>query len=346
MCDDDEQVWVTFNGEIFNYLELAAQLRDRGHRFRTRSDTEVALQAWLEWGPGCFERFNGQWAMAIRDRRTDRLVLSRDPMGIAPLYYARAGDRLLFASEVKALFTDPRVRRALDPQGLAQTLTLWAPFAPRTVFAGVEQVAPGSYLEVGAAGLHEHRYWEPSFPERGAEPRRDLDANTVDLRDQVVQATRLRFECSDIPVGAYLSGGLDSAVTAAAITKYTDADLHTFSLRFADADLDEGGYQDLMSRTLGTRHSEVVVTERQIAEVFPDVVHHAETVLLRTAAAPMLLLSRHVRDQGYRVVVTGEGSDEVLAGYDIFREARYVSGGSPTPARSIAPQPSSSSTRG
>ncbi|MGN0065022.1 MAG: asparagine synthase (glutamine-hydrolyzing) [Nocardioides sp.] len=323
MCGEREEVWVTFNGEIFNYVELRAQLRDRGHEFRTHSDTEVIVHAWEEWGPGCFERFNGQWALAIWDRRTRELVLSRDRLGVRPLHHVRVGDRLLFASEVKALFRDPQVPRAFDPVGLEEVLTFWSTVAPRTVFAGVAQVRPGTYVVFrdGAPGVS-HTYFEPTFPERGQGSPGDLDAHAAGLREAVIEATRLRFERSDVPVGAYLSGGIDSAVTAAVIRSFTDADLHTFSLRFADAEYDEGDHQALMTRRLGTTHRDIVVSHRDIGVVFPEVVRHAETPLLRTAPAPMYLLSRLVRDSGYKVVVTGEGSDEVLAGYDIFREAK------------------------
>lgn len=322
MCNEDEQVWVTFNGEIFNYIELTETLRQRGHCFRTRSDTEVVVHAWEEWGPACFERFNGQWALAIWDRRAAELILCRDRYGVRPLFYTHVGNELRFASEVKALFADTAVSRALDPEGIDETLTFWSPIAPRTAFAGVSQVPPGAYIRVGDSGEQTHRYWAPTFPERGAEPRQSMPANVQELRDAVVEATRLRFLRSDVPVGAYLSGGIDSAVTAAVISHYTDAELHTFSLRFSDDEFDEGRYQELMSRRLGTVHSEVVVNERDIAEVFPEVVWHAENPLLRTAPAPMYLLSKHVRESGYKVVVTGEGSDEILAGYDIFREAK------------------------
>lgn len=325
MTGEDGTVWVSFNGEIFNHVELRALLRDRGHTFATRSDTEVVVHAWEEWGPGCFERFNGQWALAVRDRRTDTLVLSRDRFGVRPLYYARTPHRLVFGSEVKALFVDPAVPRELDPVGLDQTLTFWSAVAPRTVFAGVRQVPPGSYLVVDGRGESLHTYWTPRFPERGAEPLRDLAANAVALRERLVEATRLRFERADVPVGAYLSGGIDSSVTASVIAGSTGAELHTFSLRFGGAsreEYDEGDFQGVMARRLGTAHHDVVVTEGDIAAVFPDVVRHAETPLLRTAPAPMFLLSRLVRDSGFKVVVTGEGADEVLAGYDLFREAK------------------------
>lgn len=321
MCNEDGRVWVTFNGEIFNYVELTSQLRDRGHRFRTRCDTEVIVHAWEEWGPGCFERFNGQWAMAIWDGRSHELVLSRDRFGVRPLFYTWCQGRLLFGSEVKALFADPAVSREFDPVGLDQVFTFWSTVAPRTAFRGVLQVPPGSYVVIQGRQDTLHRYWEPSFPAAGEEPYQDLTENVEALRERVVEATRVRFLRSDVPVGAYLSGGIDSAITAASIMAFTDAPLETFSVRFTDGEFDEGAFQHLMSERLGTAHHEVVVGPRDIAEVFPDVVWHAETPLLRSAPAPMLLLSRLVQENGYKVVVTGEGADEVLAGYDIFREA-------------------------
>jgi asparagine synthase (glutamine-hydrolysing) len=322
LCSEDGTVWVTFNGEIFNYVELREQLAGLGHTFRTASDTEVIAAAFQEWGLECFARFNGQWALALWDRRARRLVLSRDRLGVRPLFYTWAGDRLLFASEVKALFADPAVPRALDPVGLDQTFTYWSAVAPATVFRGVRQLPPGHLAVMDADGFRTEPYWSIDFPDAGQEPCQDADQNAAALRERVVEAVRLRFLRSDVPVGAYLSGGLDSAVTAAVIARYTQAPLQTFSLRFADAEFDEGGFQQRMTAELGTRHQEVVVGASEVAEVFPEVVAHAETPVLRAAPAPMFLLSRLVRDHGFKVVVTGEGADEVLAGYDLFREAR------------------------
>ncbi len=322
MGNEAATVWVTFNGEIFNYVELREQLRDRGHTFRTASDTEVIVHAWEEWGEGCFDRFNGQWALALWDRRTRRLVLCRDRLGVRPLYYVQQGRRLLFASEVKALFADRTVERALDPEGLAQVLSYWSTVAPRTVFRGVRQVPPGHLAVFDRGGLRTRPYWSIGFPDRGTEPIQDVDANAEQLRERLVEAARLRFLRSDVPVGVYLSGGLDSAIIAAVVARYTDAPLRTFSLRFADSEFDEGDYQRQMVEKLGTEHSEVVVRDRDIAEVFPEVVWFSETPLLRAGPAPLYLLSRLARDNGYKVVVTGEGADEVLAGYDLFREAQ------------------------
>ena len=322
LSNEDGSLWISFNGEIFNYVELGAELRARGHRFRTASDTEVIVHAWEEWGEQAFNRFNGQWAVALWDRTRRRLILSRDRLGVRPLYYALSGDRLVFASEIKALFADPTIPRVLDPVGLNETFTYWSTVAPRTPFAGIQQLEPGHVAIMDADGFRSHPYWSIDFPPRGEEPSQDTQANADALRERLVEASRLRFVRSDVPVGAYLSGGIDSAVTAAVVTRYTDAPLDTFSLRFADAEFDEGRYQQLMAARLGTRHHDVVVSEREIADVFPQVIRHAEAPLLRAAPAPLFLLSRLVRDSGYKVVVTGEGADEVLGGYDIYREAR------------------------
>jgi asparagine synthase (glutamine-hydrolysing) len=322
LCNEDGTLWISFNGEIFNYVELGEELRRRGHRFRTHSDTEVIVHAWEEWGEGCFTRFNGQWALALWDSRERRLVLSRDRLGVRPLFFTRDAHRIAFASEVKALMADPTVPRELDPVGLDQVLTYWSTVAPRTVFRGIEQLEPGHVAVLDRDGFRRRPYWSVDFPARGAEPGQDVEENARELRDRLVEAARLRFLRSDVPVGAYLSGGIDSSITAAVIARYTDAPLHTFSLRFADAEYDEGVHQQQMVAQLGAQHQDITVSPADVAEVFPDVVMHTETPILRTAPAPLFLLSKLVRQNGYKVVVTGEGADEVLAGYDIFREGR------------------------
>jgi asparagine synthase (glutamine-hydrolysing) len=322
LSNEDGTIWITFNGEIFNYVELGDELRAAGHRFRTASDTEVIVHAFEEWGERCFERFNGQWALALWDAKRRRLVLSRDRMGVRPLYYARGAGRLLFASEVKAIFADQTVERELDPAGLDEVFTFWCPVAPRTVFKGVRELAPGHCAVLQDGRLSEASYYRNDFPEAGAEACQDLEENGRRLREKLIEAARLRFLRSDVPVGAYLSGGIDSSITASIVARYTSAPLRTFSLRFADAEFDEGGYQAEMAKRLGTDHRSVAVSADDIASVFPDVVWHAERPLLRAAPAPLFLLSRLVRQSGYKVVVTGEGADEVLGGYDIFREAK------------------------
>lgn len=335
MATADARLWVTFNGEIFNHVELRALLEDLGHEFRTRSDTEVILHAFQAWGPQAFERFNGQWALALWDRVTKELILSRDRYGVRPLYYVRRGDRVAFASEMKALFADTSLQVELDPVGLDQTLSFWCPVAPRTPFAGVEQVPPGTFIRFHRGEVSATTYWTPTFPEPGHCSERGLDEHADEFRERLTRAVRLRFTRSDVPVGAYLSGGLDSAVTTAIISTIAGIQVDTFSLRFTDRDFDESHYQSLLTTQFGTTHHAIDVSDTDIAEVFPEVVRHAEHTLLRTAPAPMFLLSRLVRDQGFKVVVTGEGADEVWGGYDIFREAKVRQFWARNPASAI-----------
>ena len=340
MSTADERLWVVFNGEIFNYLELREELERQGRRFRTRSDTEVILHAWDSWGTGCFRRFNGQWALALWDGTAGRLVLSRDRVGVRPLYVHHRDGVLRFASEAKSLFADPSVPRAFDPRGLDQVFTYWAPLAPTTVFTGVEEVRPGTVRVYDSSGLRsEEVYWRPVFPEGdgAAFPLGVEDAASV-LREKLAAATKLRITRADVPVGSYLSGGIDSSVIARLGREHKQGEFRTFSIRFEDAEFDETPYQRMMAAELDSRHDEVMVRRSDIARVFPDVVRHTERPVLRSAAAPMFLLSGLVRDAGFKAVLTGEGADEFLAGYDIFREAKVRLFWSRDPASRMRPR--------
>jgi asparagine synthase (glutamine-hydrolysing) len=325
LCNEAEDLWIAYNGEIFNYVELRERLAAAGHRFRTHSDTEVIVHAYEEWGEDCFQRFNGQWAIALWDAVHRRLVLSRDRMGIRPLYIHSADGRLRFASEVKALFADPEVPRELDPCGLAQTFSYWGPVAPTTVFRDIEELLPAIVRVYESDGTwRERQFWTPEFPESHREDAfpLSLEDATEALREKLGMASRLRALRSDVPVGSYLSGGLDSSVTAWLGRQAKDGEFRTFSLRFKDAEFDETSFQRQMAERLDSHHEEVEVAREDIARVFPDVVNHTERPIPRTAPAPMYLLSKLVRESGIKSVLTGEGADEILAGYDIFREAK------------------------
>jgi asparagine synthase (glutamine-hydrolysing) len=325
LANEDGTLWIVFNGEIFNYVELRGELEGLGHRFRTRSDTEVIVHAWEAWGEAAFVRLNGQWAVALWDTASRRLVLSRDPFGVRPLYFAERGGRLIFASEVKAMFAGvPELPRQLDPLGLEQTFTFWTVVPPQTVFQGILELEPGHtrIYEPGKA-VRDLAYWRASY----SQGEDHLFAGTLDdavvaLRDALERATRLRMVRADVPVGSYLSGGLDSSVVAALAKEACPAGFKTFSLRFQDAEYDETPFQRAMAERLGTEHADILVSQQEIAEAFPSVVWHAERPILRTAPAPLFLLSRLVREHGIKVVLTGEGADEMLAGYDLFREAK------------------------
>ncbi|MHB8877706.1 MAG: asparagine synthase (glutamine-hydrolyzing) [Myxococcaceae bacterium] len=320
LCNADGSLWVVFNGEIYNHVELRAELEKKHLRFRTRSDTEVIVQAYAAWGEAAFERFNGQWALALWDHREKKLVLSRDRLGVRPLYLCEHGRRLFFASEVKALFAaDPGIPRALDPAGLDQTFTFWTVVPPQTVFRGVTELEPGHLRTYQWGEMSDRPYWRPSYQDTFSGTLEDAVAA---VRAALERATRLRMLRADVPVGSYLSGGLDSSLVAAMGQEANGQGFQTFSVRFADAEYDESGYQRLMTRRLSSTHHEVQVTRRDIALAFPQVVLHTEQPILRTAPAPMFLLSKKVQEAGVKVVLTGEGADELFAGYDLFREGR------------------------
>ena len=340
LANEDETLWIVFNGEIFNYVELRLDLEAAGHRFRTHSDTEVIVHAFEEWGNGCFQRFNGQWALALWDSRSHRLILSRDRIGVRPLYVREHGGRVWFASEVKAIFADASVPREIDPRGLDQTFTYWTSLAPGSLFKGIEELPAGSVREYdGDGGKHETVFWRPSYPVTSPDDYPlTLEEATEALAEKLEQATRLRILRADVPVGSYLSGGLDSSITAWMGRKAKEGVFRTYSLRFEDAEYDETEFQRAMAATIDSDHQELVVSRGDIARVFPEVIRHTERPVLRTAPAPLYLLSKLVRDSGIKAVLTGEGADEMLAGYDIFREAEIRQFWSRQPASASRPK--------
>ena len=326
LANETDTLWVVFNGEIFNYVELRAELEAKGHVFRTKSDTEVIVHAWEAWGEDAFERFNGQFAIALWDETSGVLVLARDRLGVRPLYTCEHDGRLYFASELKAIFAaDSTVPRRLDPVGLDQTFTFWTVVPPQSVFQGVAELIPGHVRIYGPSGVRERAFWRPRYPENGEREhvfQGSLEQAIERVRAALEEATRLRMLRADVPVGSYLSGGLDSSLVAALGRRAKEGRFCTFSLRFEDAEYDETEFQRAMVSNLGSEHREVVVSRRDIASCFPDVVLHTERPILRTAPAPLFALSKLVHDAGIKVVLTGEGADEMFAGYDLFREGK------------------------
>jgi len=320
MLSADGSLAIVFNGEIFNYVELRTELLRKGHRFATESDTEVILRMYEEEGEDCVKRFNGDWAFAIWDARRRRLFLSRDRAGVRPLFYASTPrGALVFASEVKAILCHPEIERSLDVEALDQVFTFWCTLPSKTLFAGVHELPPGHNMVVEAGRTRIWPYWTLDFGEQV----RHVDEReaAAELLELLTDATRLRLR-SDVPVGAYLSGGLDSSVTTALVNQISGNRLRSFSVAFDDPEFDESAWQGEVVEQLGTEHQAIRCSYDDIARVLPEVVRHAEKPILRTAPAPLFLLSQLVRDAGYKVVLTGEGADEFLGGYDIFKEAK------------------------
>ena len=321
ITNEDGSLWIVFNGEIFNYPELRQELEEKGHRFATHTDTEVILHLYEELGADCLKRFNGQFAIAIWNNREQTLFLARDRVGVRPLFYTESSGRLLFASEIKALFVDVAVSREIDFTALDQVFTFWAPITPRTMFQKVFEIPPGHYLTASRRSLEIKAYWSNDFPLQDSTPRKSDREYVDEFEELLIDATRIRLR-ADVPVGAYLSGGLDSSSIAAMIRNYTANRLTTFSIAFNDAQYDETAFQRTVARYLGTEHQVVEASHGDIGRIFPDVIWHTEVPVMRTSPAPMFLLSRLVHDAGYKVVLTGEGADEFLCGYDIFKEAK------------------------
>jgi asparagine synthase (glutamine-hydrolysing) len=335
--NETADVQVVFNGEIFNFVELRAELERAGHCFYTHSDTEVIVHLYEQYGDRFPEYLNGQFAIALWDARRTRLLLVRDRVGVRPLFYRLDHESIAFASEVKALLEAGLIRARLSPQGLAQVFTFWGPIGSASVFEGVQSLQPGEALTFERGEVRRWIYWDWDYSRTRQRLTGSLDEYSSELRTLMIDAVRLQLR-ADVPVGVYLSGGLDSAVIAALVRKYTVTPLRTFSLSFEDAEFDESRYQQDLVAQLGTEHSVVKCSRSDIAAAFPRAIWHAETPVVRAAPAPMMLLSGLVRDQGFKVVLTGEGADEVFGGYDLFKEARLRRFMARAPHSSVRPK--------
>lgn len=315
LTNEDGQVVITYNGEVYNHPELRRELESRGHVFRTRSDTEVLVHAYEEWGADMLRRLNGQFAFAIHDAATQTVFLARDRFGVRPLFFAEVAGSLYFASELKALLASGEVEAALDPRAIDEVFTFWATRPPRSGLLGIQALEPGTYGIWRRGKLRVQRYYELDFPEETDEPR-----DVIEQLDELMRTgVDLRMR-ADVPVGAYLSGGLDSSITATLAAAASPHALRSFSITFDDPRFDESAFQREVARDVGSIHSIASMGQNAIADSFPDVVWHAETPLIRTAPAPMFHLARLTKESGIKVVLTGEGADELFLGYDLFKE--------------------------
>lgn len=327
ISNEDGTLWIVFNGEIFNYVERRPDLEARGHRFTTSSDTEVLLHLYEEYGADCLEMLNGQFAFAIWNTRDQTLFLARDRVGVRPLFYCHKNGKLVFGSEIKTILSTGIVQAEVEPAILEQVFTFWGPISPATIFKDIVELPAGHYMEVKSGECKVQSYWEPRFPEQlqseewRVESKKSTEAYEEELAHLLIDAAKIRLR-ADVPVGAYLSGGLDSSIIASIIRSFSSNHLDTFSIAFDDKNFDESGWQMQMAKFLGTEHQVVRASHADIGRVFPEVIWHTEVPVMRTAPAPMFLLSKLARESNYKVVLTGEGADEFFGGYDIFKEAK------------------------
>ena len=320
ICNENGTLWIIYNGEAFNYIELKEDLLKKGHRFTTATDTEVLLHLYEEYGSDCLKKINGQFSLAIWDSAKKELFLARDRVGIRPLYYTHSEGRLVFASEIKAILPVTGTRE-LDLEALAQVFTFWTTLAGRTNFKDIHELPPGHYMLVKDGRTCSEPYWRIPFHHHQAQESRSLTETAEELRELLVDAVRLRLR-ADVPVGAYLSGGLDSSIIATLISKNFNTHLKTFSMGFQESRFDETPYQDELISFLGAEHRKVMIGTEQIRKFFPETIWHCEKPLLRTSPVPMYILANLVRLEGFKVVLSGEGADEILGGYNIFKEAK------------------------
>jgi asparagine synthase (glutamine-hydrolysing) len=330
--NEDRSVSVVFNGEFFDYPEKLVELEARGHRLVTHCDTEIIPHLWEDYREGMFERLRGQFALALWDERRNRLVLGRDRFGICPLYWTRQGEWLLFASEIKALLASGMVPPRPDLRGIDQIFTFSALPGPTTCFESVQLLPPGHYLEIvqdtgrgAGVTIGERAYWQMDFPDRGDEDQGGAPDALVDRFEKIMlQAVEKRLR-ADVPVGAYLSGGVDSSMITALACHLKGPAINTYTVRVDAPELDELDAANLVSRHIGTKPP--IVQEFGAADVlntYPQLIQAAEAPVIDTSSAALLELAHRVHACGQKVVLTGEGADEWLVGYPWYKGAKVL----------------------
>lgn len=326
MTNEDQSAYVVFNGELFNHVEERVKLAERGHRLVTHCDTEIIPHLWEDYQEGMFERLRGQFAIALYDMRRRQLTLGRDRFGISPLYWTRQGDWLLFASEIKGLLASGMVTAKPDLRGIDHVFTFAAMPGPVTCFEGIQLLRAGHYLQItpgNEASIRESAYWEMDFPNAGEEnPERDQRKIVDEFEQLLLQAVDKRLR-ADVPVGAYLSGGLDSSMIVAMASKLKGPAINTYTIRVDDPALDELSAANVSAKHIGTKPP--IVQEfraRDALESYPELIHAAEAPVIDTSCAALMMLARRVQSCGQKVVLTGEGADEWLAGYPWYKVAK------------------------
>jgi len=326
LSNEDGSVWIAFNGEVYNYRELKPELESLGHRFRTASDTECLVHAYEQWGHDCVQHFRGMFAFAIWDDRQQRLFLARDRMGQKPLVYRLAEGRLTFASELKSLLRVPGAPREIDPEAVADFVTLQYVPHPRTMLRGYRKLPPAHWAEFDATtgDLTVRQYWQAPFKrpcpiETGQDldpPPTGSDETSRALRDSLTEAVRLRMR-SDVPFGAFLSGGVDSTIITGLMQQQSGQRIKTFSIGFSVKQFDERSYAREVAARIGTEHHEFVVDPSAV-QMLPKLTWHYDEPFADSSAIPTMYLSELTCKQ-VTVALTGDGGDELFAGYDRYR---------------------------
>ncbi|MFM2093732.1 MAG: Asparagine synthetase 1 [Planctomycetota bacterium] len=319
MSNEDGSVWVVFNGEIYNFPALRKRLEGAGHQFRTHSDTETIVHLYEDEGVECFGHLNGMFAIAIWDSRKRRLVLARDRLGEKPLVYFSEPGRLSFASELKSLLELPGVARDVDPNAIDAYLTYQYVPHPQTIFRGIRKLPPGHCAIWESGRLEVRRYWSPDFNLESRIPR---EKAVITLRELLRDAVKIRMQ-SDVPLGAFLSGGIDSSLVVALMQQQATQPVKTFSIGFSEKSYDETPFARLVAKHLGTEHQEFQVTPNGV-EILPKLVWHYDEPFADSSAVPTWYLAQLTR-QKVTVALTGDGGDELFMGYPRYRATAWAS---------------------
>jgi asparagine synthase (glutamine-hydrolysing) len=312
VTNEDETIWLVYNGEIYNHAELRAQLITKGHHFRSRSDTEVIVHLYEQYGTDCVNHLRGMFAFALWDSRRRRLFVARDRLGIKPLYYRLTGDNFLFASEIKAILAHPSVHAELNLPALPEYLAFGYLAGPQTLFQGIQKLSPGHTLEIDASGnVRIQQYWD--LPTNIA-PTTQSEKECVQTYREMLEGAVQSHLMSDVPVGMFLSGGLDSSAIAALMTKLRREPIETFSVGYEEEAFSELSYARAVSKHIGSSHHEVRVDFQQFFDALPKLIWHEDEPLVWPSSVSLYFVSQLARER-VKVVLTGEGSDETLAGY-------------------------------
>jgi asparagine synthase (glutamine-hydrolysing) len=315
LSNEDKTVWVVFNGEIYNFKALREELRGRNHQFRTRSDTEVIAHAYEEYGEECFRRFNGMFAIGIWDEKRNRLVLARDRLGKKPLYYSCLNETFLFASELKAIMAYPAFPRKVDALSLMKYLFFEFIPCPHTIFKDARKVPAASYLVWDTKGVEVRQYWSPFDTQKGEE---NLSEPETELRIlELLKKSVKRRLISDVPLGVFLSGGIDSSAITALAQKEVPGKIKTFSIGFEDSSFDESKYASLASKYIGTEHHEQMMTPADLLNIVPGLPDILDEPMADASILPTYLLSKFTRGH-VTVALGGDGGDELFAGYPTY----------------------------
>lgn len=322
LSNEDGSIWIVYNGELYNYQVIRANLEKAGHRFATLSDTEVIVHAYEEYGTDCLQVMNGMFAFALWDSRRQRLLLARDRVGIKPLYYARLPWGLVFGSEVKALLAHPRMERRLDLTALNLYLSLEYVPSPYSIFAGISKLPPGHFLVVEGSDSHLERYWDLELANSAPSSTRSLTECTAEVRRLLHEVVKMEL-VADVPVGVLLSGGIDSSAVAAMMVRASDRPVPSFSVAFDDPSFDESAHARLVARHLGTEHHEFPLSAATALETLPEITAGLDEPLGDSSIIPTYCLSRFTKEH-VKVALGGDGGDELFGGYSTLQAHRLA----------------------